>query len=325
MTDKEAKQLLERYHKGECTPEEKARVEEWYDMLEASAELEMSQGEKQQINDELKHAIDAQIDNSKVRRLSFKTIVAAASIVILLGFGWLAFKYQGQAQHKLNPLAYNDTLIPAGKKVKLLLSDGSTIILSGGSRLQYPAKFKKSIREVNLLEGEAYFDIYHDAHKPFIVNAAGAQVNVLGTAFNIRAYKFLKNIQVTVTRGKVSVRGLAGIKYEKPTQVVLLPNEQVTIGKVNGEILKRHINSSDFTGWIQGKYRFDNETLANVAGMLESYYKVKVHFANDDLKNIRFSSEFETTDKLDDLIFAICKANNLSSKVNGQDIILSPQ
>jgi transmembrane sensor len=276
-----------------------------------------------EVRDELKCAIDARISNKKSRSSGFKLMLAAASIIFICGFGWLVIKYKDLLKDKFNPVVYTETVVPAGKKIKLTLSDGSTVILNGSSRIRYPENFSRKIREVSLLEGEAYFDIKHDASKPFIVKAMGTQINVLGTAFNVRAYQFLKNVQITVTRGKVSVSGMANVKYEKAGIITLLPNEQVTIGKINGKIIKKHINADDFTGWVQGKYRFDNETLGNVAGMLESYYKVRITFSRDDLKNIRFSSEFESTDKLEDLLFAICKANNLSYTINDQHIILS--
>lgn len=323
MTNQEAKDLLDRYHKGECTPDEKIKLEAWYDKLARQGTPVWDADEMAQVRDELKYAIDARISNKKGRSSGFKLMMAAASIIFICGFGWLVIKYKDQLRDKFDPVVYTETVVPAGTKIKLTLSDGSTVILNGSSRISYPENFNRKIREVSLLEGEAYFDIKHDASKPFIVKAMGTQINVLGTAFNVRAYQFLKNVQITVTRGKVSVSGMANVKYEKAGIITLLPNEQVTIGKINGKIIKKHINADDFTGWVQGKYRFDNETLGNVAGMLESYYKVRITFSKDDLKEIRFSSEFESTDKLEDLLFAICKANNLSYTINDQHIILS--
>lgn len=323
MTNQEAKDLLDRYHKGECTPDEKIKLEAWYDKLAQQGTPVWDADEMAQVRDELKCDIYARISNKKGGSSGFKLMLAAASIIFICGFGWLVIKYQDQLRDKFNPVVYTETVVPAGTKIKLTLSDGSTVILNGSSRIRYPENFNRKIREVSLLEGEAYFDIKHDASRPFIVKAMGTQINVLGTAFNVRAYQFLKNVQITVTRGKVSVSGMANVKYEKAGVITLLPNEQVTIGKINGKVIKKHINADDFTGWVQGKYRFDNETLGNVAGMLESYYKVRITFSRDDLKEIRFSSEFESTDKLEDLLFAICKANNLSYTINDQHIILS--
>jgi transmembrane sensor len=323
MTNQEAKNLLDRYHKGECTPEEKTKLEAWYDMLAQQGTPEWKEGERAQIKDELKDAIDAQINNQKGRIISLRLIWVAASIIFICCFGFLVIKYKDPLRDRFYPVVYMETVVPAGGKEKLTLSDGSTVILNGASRIRYPESFNRKIREVSLIEGEAFFDIKHDESKPFVVKAMGTKINVLGTAFNVRAYKFLRDIQITVSRGKVSVSSMANVKHEKAGTITLLPNEQVTIGKINGEIIKKHINSDDFTGWVQGKYRFDNETLGNVASMLESYYKVRVTFANDDLKDIRFSSEFESTDKLEDLLFTICKANNLSYTINDQHIILS--
>ena len=323
MTDQEAKDLLDRYHKGECTPAEKIKLEAWYDMLAQQGTSPWGADERARVKDELKNAIDAQINYKKGRGSNFRLMLAAASILFICGFGWLGINYKDQLRDKFNPVVYRETAVPAGAKVKLTLSDGSTVILNGSSRIRYPESFNRKIREVNLLEGEAYFDIKHDESKPFVVKAMGTQINVLGTAFNVRAYKFLKDVQVTVTRGKVSVTGMANVKYEKADVITLLPNEQVTIGEVNGKTIKKHINADDFTGWVQGKYRFDNETLGNVASMLESYYKVRVTFTDDEFKDIRFSSEFESTDKLEDLLFAICKANNLSYTITDQHVVLS--
>jgi len=323
MTNQEAKDLLDRYHKGECTPAEKIKLEAWYDSLAHQGTPVWDGDEVAHVKEDLKDAIDAQINYKKGRRINLRLLLAAASIIFICSFGWLAIRYKDQLRDKFNPVVYTETIVPAGTKVKLTLSDGSTVILSGSSRIRYPENFNRKIREVSLLEGEAYFDIKHDESRPFIVKAMGTQINVLGTAFNVRAYKFLKDVQITVTRGKVSVSGMANVKYDKTGFITLLPNEQVTIGKTNGRIIKKHINADDFTGWVQGKYRFDNETLGNVAGMLESYYKVHIIFANDDLKDIRFSSEFESTDKLEDLLFVICKANNLSYTINDQRVVLS--
>jgi ferric-dicitrate binding protein FerR (iron transport regulator) len=292
-------------------------------MLATSGEFKWEAGEKQLINYELKSAIDAQINSSKGRVICLRLIVLAASVLLFFGIGLFTISHWSNTSFKPVHNTYTETFVPFGEKRKLILSDRSTIILSGGSRIKYPESFNHKIREVELLEGEAYFDIKHDSKRPFIVNAAGTQINVLGTAFNVRAYKFLKSVQVTVTRGKVSVRSLTNHKNQVTSNVTLLPDEQVTVGKINGEIYKRHINANDFAGWVQGKYKFDDETLANVAGMLESYYKIKIRFAAEDLKSIRFSSEFDNTDKLEDLLFAICNANKLTYTVNGQDILLN--
>ena len=317
MNHQEAKELLDRYHNGNCTPEEKETLEAWFDLLAQTGELQLNPFEKQSIRDELKNAIDQQIAPPRRHITPFRLFLAAASLLLCIGIGWLLKTQAPKAADN-----YTEIYVPLGEKRKLTLSDSSTIVLSGGSRLRYPENFNAKTRQVELLEGEGFFDIRHEPKRPFIVNAVRTQINVLGTAFNVRAYKFLNSVQVTVSRGKVSVRSLNN--PQTAANVILLPDEQVSIGKAHGEISRRHINANDFSGWVKGKYKFDDETLGNVAGMLESYYKIRISFASDDMKEIRFSSEFDSTDKLEDLLFAICNANKLTYTINGQAVMLSP-
>lgn len=323
MTNKEAKDLLNRYLKGECTPDEKSKVEAWYDMLPQGDMPGWEASGKMQIRDELKLAIDAQINNRRGRVINLKIMWAAASVILICSLGLVFMKYKDQLRERFSPVVYTETVVPAGERMKLVLSDSTVVVLNGSSRIRYPENFNGKIREVTLVEGEAFFDVKHDASKPFIVKARTTQINVLGTAFNVRAYKFLKNVQVTVTRGKVSVSSTGNAKHEKEPVVTLLPDDQATVAEADGNVVKKHIRAVDFTGWVQGRYRFDNETLGNVASALESYYKVHISFTSDNLKNIRFSSEFDSTDKLEDLLFDICKANNLSYTIKDQNVVFS--
>jgi len=324
MTNEEAKYLLDRYLIGECTPNEEAKLNAWYESLAQQNEFKWKDGEKDLINHKLKQAIDASILIKRGRVINLKSLLVAASIAAVCLVGFLLGRNQTLFKLPARQIVYKETTVPAGQKMKLTLSDGSSVILNGCSKIRYPDSFDQKIREVTLLEGEAFFDIKHDNTKPFIVKARDTKITVLGTAFNVRAYKFLKSVQVTVTRGKVSVNDEKNYGSNNGVPVVLTPDEQVTIATATGTTpIKKHIRSGDVIGWVQGRYLFDNETLVNVGKMLESYFKVQVTFSNEELKNIRFTSEFENTDKLEDILFAICKANNISYTINGQIILFS--
>lgn len=323
MTNEEAKKLLDRYLKGECTPEEEARLDAWLEKMAGNGTLQWSAEERGLTGDEIKQAIDTRIGGQKTRVVRFRTVLAAASAIILCVVAVYAIRLP--YNRKTEQLAYKETVVPPGEKIRLVLSDSSVVVLNGSSRVRYPEQFGSDVRQVELLEGEAYFDIQKDGSRPFIVQAARTKITVLGTAFNVRAYPFLKNVQVTVTKGKVAVDDEAGVAGKKQQPIILTPDEQVTIAATvnTNSAIKKHIHSDQFVGWVQGKYVFDNETLGNVAQMLESYFNVHIAFTNDTLKDIRFSSEFDTTDKLKDLVFAICKANNLTCRINGQQILFS--
>lgn len=80
----------------------------------------------------------------------------------------------------------NEVVIPYGKKSELLLADGTKVWLNAGSRMAFPSKFTKNIREV-FLEGEACFEVEENEGQPFIVKAGDLDVKVLGTHFNVSA------------------------------------------------------------------------------------------------------------------------------------------
>ena len=308
MTNEEAQELIDRYLQGKCSSAEISMIEAWYETLPETMPQEIDL-----IGQELKTAINLQLDRPKGRLINLKVISTAAAVVF---FGICVVLWQYRL-HNDSALAYTTLAVPAGERMNLILSDGTTVIVNGSSKIAYPEKFAAKTRAVTLIEGEAYFDVKHDAAKPFIVTAKGIRINVLGTAFNVRAYSFLKNVQVTVTRGKVSV-----CRPHEPV-VMLLPDDQVTVQAAALSTIKAHIRADDYAGWVHGKYRFDNESLGNVASALESYYKVHIGFAEESIKDIRFTSVFENTDKFDDLLFDICRANNLTYAIKDQEIILS--
>ncbi len=322
MTKEEAQELLQRYQEGKLPPEEKVRLEAWFDHLSGSGQWEWTEEEKQELNEELQSRITAATAPPRVRRMDRRILWAAACFLVLFGIGLLAIKYKTQLIDRFNPIEYAETYVPPGSRMTLTLSDGSVVNLNGGSRIKYPKQFNRSTREVSLLEGEAYFTIHPDEKLPFIVEARSTYTTVLGTAFNICAYDFLKDVQVTVTTGKVAVKGITGLNNKETIPEILLPGDQAIIGKLTGNIIKKHVNATDVIGWINGKYKFSDQPLAVIIPVLENAYQVKILCSNTSLNQLRLSSEFEHTDKLEDILFSICKANDLNYTIDKQNILL---
>lgn len=100
---------------------------------------------------------------------------------------------------------FNQMIVPYGKRSYLLLSDGTKVWINSGSRLVYAPRFTGDTREV-FLEGEAYFEVAKDAHKPFYVRTDAFTINVLGTKFNVKAYKDDNEYTTVLVEGKVSMK-----------------------------------------------------------------------------------------------------------------------
>jgi ferric-dicitrate binding protein FerR (iron transport regulator) len=186
--------------------------------------------------------------------------------------------------------------------------------------MEFPRHFEERQRKVLLLDGEAYFDIKRDESRPFFVEASGTTTRVLGTAFNIRSYHFLKSILVTVTRGKVEVQkadGAAG-----PEKKILLPNEQVFYDVKTREIKKVAVNSANAVAWKEGKLLFDNESFANVIAILENKFDVKIQ-AEESIREYHMSAEFASTDSLPRILDLLSLANKLEYHFEDNQITLS--
>ena len=125
----------------------------------------------------------------------------------------------------------NEVVIPFGKKSQLILADGTKVWLNAGSRMAFPNKFSEKKREV-FLEGEAYFEVAHNAKVPFYVNTNDISIKVLGTKFNISAYKTDKKTEAVLLEGKVAVRDRSAMGLLSK-ETVLAPNQKpVLTGKI---------------------------------------------------------------------------------------------
>ena len=134
--------------------------------------------------------------------------------------------------------------------------------------MRYPTEFTSDIRLVEM-EGEAFLNVMRDEGKPFIVRTRQADVKVLGTSFNVKAYQEDELIAVSVRTGKVEV--------DMPESVMrLLPNEQVIVNNANGEILKKNEDAQKVTAWLQGGLYFNRTPISSVIHDLERMYNQEI-------------------------------------------------
>jgi ferric-dicitrate binding protein FerR (iron transport regulator) len=169
---------------------------------------------------------------------------------------------------------------PRGQKSVLQLADGTKVWLNADSRLSYAKDFTgKDQREVHL-EGEAFFDVAHDASKPFLVHAAGITVKVLGTSFNVKSYGDDATVETTLVHGKVSINK----EGDNPTDgnLVLEPNQKAIYRKETKTLSIEHVMAERSSSWRYDQLIFDEAPFADVIVRLERWYDVKIHVQEGD-------------------------------------------
>lgn len=197
---------------------------------------------------------------------------------------------------------YNTSSNPAGQSSRLTLTDGSTVWLSANSTLRYPETFEGTAetgtREV-MLEGEAFFDVAPNPAKPFIVHSENLRTQVLGTSFNIRAFEDEEDIKITVATGKVTVgrtdQNVDSTAAENEPVASLEPDQQLVFNRLTRQAETQPVNSQLYTSWKDGELSFENHTFGEIAGRLEMWYGVQIHFEDPDIRESRFRITFQNS------------------------------
>lgn len=171
---------------------------------------------------------------------------------------------------------------PAATTTLVTLSDGTKVMLNANSTLEYPASFDDAeVREVRL-KGEAHFEVTKNPHRPFVVKAGEMQTQVLGTVFDVKAYR--KDApKVTLMEGKVKVSNADTEVEMRPGQTATLQADKIVVSKA----------SSSASDWLEGDFDMDQVTLAEAMSDIGAWYNKTVVFQSqanmDKLIHFRFS------------------------------------
>ena len=198
-------------------------------------------------------------------------------------------------------VVYNVLTIPRGGQFFIQLTDGTKIWLNSESQLKYPVAFVKGkTRQVELLYGEAYFEVspsesnYGDAFK---VQSSMQTVEVLGTQFNIKAYKEESEIYTTLIEGKVRINKGNENKTLQPGQQSIISADSVI------SVIMTDVNME--TAWKQGLFSFKDKSLKEIMIVLARWYDVDISFENEDLQKIRFKGVLSKDQALEDILLTI--------------------
>jgi len=175
--------------------------------------------------------------------------------------------------------------VPRGGQYVVELSDGTKVWLNSESQLKYPVSFiEGQSREVELAYGEAYFDVSPSSkHKgaKFKVFNQFQEIDVLGTEFNIKAYKGESNVYTTLLEGKISV----SIDNKN---LGLKPNQQLDLDINNNTSTIKTVDVYNEVSWKDGVFSFESKTLEEVMKVFSRWYDIEIVFKNNSIKNEEF-------------------------------------
>lgn len=267
----------------------------------------------------------------------FKRFVAVAAVVLCVLTGlavWYALaKNSSSSKDVSGGIQYDGSRVrnTTGNVMLIRLPDSSRISLQPGAVLAYQKDFNAEKREV-YLEGEAFFDIAHNAGKPFVVYHEKLMTRVLGTKFFIRYNKQLKEAEVEVTAGRVEVsENIAKNNHQKRNNgVVITPNQKVvyaedkrlfsTILVDDPQPLVASISPEDALATAPS-YEFDATPMSVITDRLRKDYGIEIQMENEEVKNCLFSGDI-TKQHLYEKLDILCKAIGISYELKGTCILI---
>lgn len=190
--------------------------------------------------------------------------------------------YAGQ-QSAAGAIVYNTITTPKGRQFQLQLPDGSVVWLNAGSSMRYPIRFAADKRSV-AVTGEVYFDIAPDAARPFWVDINGrAEIQVLGTGFNINAYDNETAVKTTLLEGTIKVK-------RNSETVLLYPGQQAQV--TESIKVTEHVDVNSVIAWKKGLFQFENTDLPTVMRQIERWYDIEVKY-NGTVPAIQFNGKMD--------------------------------
>jgi transmembrane sensor len=216
-------------------------------------------------------------------------------------------------------IIYNELRTPRGGGYNLKLADGTGVWLNAGSSIRFPVSFTEETRTV-YLEGEAYFEVSHNG-QAFVVSSEEMDVRVLGTSFNISAYKDEPIFKTTLVEGKVSVE-LKGQADSLSNNLVLSPDQQAIFKRSETDLSMLEVNASQYTSWMRGKLEFNNESLDLVMKRLARWYDFEYEFENPQAKDFHFSARLNNGENLSTIIEMLEMTTEVKFELREQKIVV---
>lgn len=332
MTPHEFKNLLDKYCRGECTPEEETFITDWYNAIDTESRKALPEEFAIIIQGRAWARLKGRVDkNNGPRFRTFYRVAAALALLILAGVTvFYTTRRSGREEAATESVlsAPGEWLVSGGQcktPCPVTLADGTEVILQPGSEIRFPKTFAANKREV-FLTGEAFFNVRRDTLRPFLVYANEVVTRVLGTSFTVKAYSGAREITVAVKTGKVSVYKQATGTTEDQAgneEIVLTPNQQAIYNRDRHHVIKAlvsnpHIVLDKPTVFTM---EYDGTPVVKILQVLEENYGIDIQFDEKALEACTLTTSM-ADEGLYERIRIICEAIGAQYEIQETTIII---
>lgn len=209
----------------------------------------------------------------------------------------------------------NTLTTPKGGEYQVTLHDGTKVWLNTASSITFPVVFNTSQRRVKI-KGEAYLEVAKNPAMPFIVEANGSEVTVLGTHFNISAYPDDDFVKTTLLEGAVSVKSQKGSE-------LLRPGQQAVMSTKSSLMEVSEVNANEVLAWKNGYFVFKGEDIKSIMRIISRWYDVDIVYKGD-LRGRTFSGTISRFGSIDELLRTIELTEAVNFDIKGRKVTVMP-
>lgn len=309
MKYKNFKQLLKKHIKGQLNEIDEQLIDSWYDSFGYSENIKplndpehASQIEKRLLENLQQHLQK----RSAVKKITVWHYSVAASFLLA---GILLFVLNQNHRQQLmlasRVMVYDTIATAAGQLKKVKLPDSSEVWMNAGSRLRYiSGTFTKS-REIYLDQGEAFFSVVKDPKRPFQVHTPSVTTRVLGTSFNVKAYKQLDYVAVLVKTGRVKV----SVNNSKKSSLIIA-DQGLVYDKISGILVRDDLPGKEAGSWIDGNTILHEVSFKELALVFYNRYRLKLVSVNPAVLHYHYSINITQKIPVDGSLKLICGIHN---------------
>lgn len=322
--NEELKQLYQLYLTNQCSPAELKRFfvlinnskddQTILDLMSASWDQTQGIPETGLVPDFLPKETK-QVKLSPVQLVHYHFRYVAAVMLLLTGL----YFFRSTVWNVVSPAHQLESITSHTERRQLELPDGTKVWLSPNSKLKYPNQFRESNRIVRL-DGEAFFEVAHDARRPFIIQSGKVNTRVLGTSFNISAYPQQAEISVTLVTGKVAV---ALQKENSIAAATITANQRISVNKAEGRISKMDFpHAGDYLNRRLGIFEYKEAILAEVIKDIELQYQIRIQLSPELNRNM-FYGNLDMTKPLTQTLNKLCTVMETNWKEDGGQYVVT--
>ncbi|WP_279086821.1 FecR domain-containing protein [Bacteroides acidifaciens] len=323
--------IINKYLTGQCSEEELVEVNAWMKESEENARQlfrmeeiyhlgkfnqyadrkQMARAEKQLYKklDEEKRK-----QNKILRMHRWMKYAAMIAVILVIGGGSGYWLYQnGNNQHMMVAVA-NEGIVK-----EIILPDGTKVWLNNSATLKYPREFSEKARNV-YLDGEAYFEVTKNRHKPFTVQSDAMRVRVLGTTFNFKCDKNYQIAEVTLIEGEIEVKG-----NKEEGQIILAPGQRAELNKNNGRLTVKQVDAKMDAVWHDNLIPFQKADIFTISKALERFYDIKIILSPDMRADKTYSGVLKKKSTIESVLKSLQNSISIDYKIVGNNIFISPK